>query len=68
MEENRPVDPEQTADEVTPVPEEEAVEVYKPRPRWQVWAAWIGLVIFILFVIYQIYNLATGGQNAYPWN
>ena len=67
MEENRPLEPEQTAGEVTAAPEE-VVEVYKPRPRWQIWAAWIGLVIFVLFVAYQIYNLATGGQNAYPWN
>ena len=68
MEENRPLNPEETAEEVTPMVEEEPVEVYKPRPRWQIWGAWIGLVIFVLFVIYQIYNLATGGQHAYPWN
>ena len=61
MEENRPVDPEQAVDEVTPVPEKEAVEVYKPRPRWQVWAAWIGLVIFIGIVILQILQIAGGG-------
>ena len=67
MEENRPLNPEETT-EATPMVEEEPVEVYKPRPRWQIWGAWIGLVIFVLLVIYQIYNLATGGQHAYPWN
>ena len=67
MEENRPLNPEETT-EATPMVEEEPVVVYKPRPRWQIWGAWIGLVIFVLFVIYQIYNLATGGQHAYPWN
>ena len=68
MEENRPLNPEESPEAVAPIVEEEPVEVYKPRPRWQIWAAWIGLIVFVLFVAYQIYNLATGGQNAYPWH
>ena len=40
------------------IPEEEAQEIYVPRPSWQVWAARLGLVVMIIGIALWLYNIA----------
>lgn len=41
--------------------QEETVEVYKPRPKWQVIAARVGLVIIIICIALYYWHIARGG-------
>lgn len=41
--------------------EEESLQPYIPRPKWQIWGARIALVVFIVVIIFYYLNIARGG-------
>ena len=41
---------------------EQAPNVYKPRPKWQLVCAWIGIAIMIVSFILYCWQIANGGM------
>lgn len=49
-------DPDRIAD---PAPEQDQpLERYVPRPKWQLACAWVALVLFLIFVAVWYYGIA----------